>query len=73
MVCCCCARKVKFSKKHGSISRVSERYAVLVRKHVWENFTVENPTYPTGLCDSCRLTLVAFEKVNLNIFQSRNI
>ena len=62
IVCCVCAKKVKQNNK--SIKKVSDKLAGLVRKFVFDGYTIQDPWYPTAICDSCRLTLSALEKVN---------
>ena len=61
IICCVCSKKVKQSKT--SIKVVSEKLSLLVRKYVFSEFSIHNTLHPTGICDSCRLTLTAMEKV----------
>ena len=63
IICCCCSKKTKSAKKHNPVRVVNDRFSDLVRKHVFSEYSVENISHPTALCDSCRLALVAIEKV----------
>ena len=65
VVCCVCGRKVVARK--GGFPCVSDRLANLVSKYVYENFSVQNSYHPTAICGTCRVTLGAFEKVNIAI------
>ena len=65
VICCSCSRKVECSKKSGTIQLVSERYVNLIRQHIWGEYSPDNESYPTALCDTCRLALVVLEKVCL--------
>ena len=69
VVCCCCSRKAKKAKKHHPISVVDTRFSNLIKQYVYSEYSVDNVSHPTALCDTCRLVLVAFEKVSnfLNI------
>ena len=60
-VCCICSKKVK--QNRCSIQVVSEKIANLFRKFVFADYNVNNNMYPTGICDSCRVTLTAIDKV----------
>ena len=63
VVCCVCGRKVKKNKTGGTITFVSEKWEKLVRRFVYEGYSVQNTAYPTGLCVTCRLALSAAHKV----------
>ena len=65
IICCCCGKKVKTNSGQKPITKVNEKYEQLVRKVVYSEYSVNNNAYPTGLCDGCRLALVANEKVIL--------
>ena len=65
VICCCCGKKVKCVKKSDSAFIVNERFSNLVRKFVLPEFSEHNESHPIALCDSCRLTLAAHEKVQL--------
>ena len=41
---------------------VSDRWSNLVRKFIYEGFSVQNNSHPTALCVTCRLTLSSMEK-----------
>ena len=47
--------------------QVDDRFAALIVKHVFSGFSVNNDAHPTGLCVTCRLALVALEKVFFNL------
>ena len=61
IVCCACGRKVKKSNVHV----LSEKFENLVRKFVFDGFSVHNTAHPTALCVTCRLALSDLEKVGL--------
>ena len=63
VVCCVCGRKVKKNKTGGTISFVSEKWEKLVRRFVYQDYSVHNNAHPTGLCVTCRLALSAADKV----------
>jgi ribosomal protein S26 len=63
IVCCVCGRKVKKNKTGGTVKVVNEKLANLVRKFVFEGFSVSNTSHPTAICVTCRLALCAVEKV----------
>ena len=63
IICCVCGRKVRKNKTGGTVTVVSEKLSNLVRKFVFDGFTVHNTTYPTAMCVTCRLALSALEKV----------
>lgn len=62
-VCCCCGRKVKIQKGKTLIKVVDEKTQGLVVKFVFSDFSISNPSHPTSICTTCRLTLSAMEKV----------
>ena len=61
VVCCVCSKKVK--KNQPSMPVISEKFSNLVKKFVFDGYTIQNSLYPTALCGTCRLTLTAMEKV----------
>ena len=61
VVCCVCSKKLKVSQHSYKI--INERWSNLVRKFVFIGYSTRNPSHPTALCDICRLTLSAMEKV----------
>ena len=63
IICCVCGRKVKKNKTGGTVAALSEKLSKLVRKFVFDGYTVHNTSYPTGMCVTCRLALSALEKV----------
>ena len=64
IICSVCSKKVK--QNRSSIRFVSEKQANLLRKFVFAGYNVNNTMYPTGICDSCRVTLTAIDKVCTN-------
>ena len=65
-ICCSCGRKVKkTSKSLTPVKEVSSRFESLVQLYVYSEFSVKNVNFSTALCDTCRLALVALEKVIL--------
>ena len=68
IVCCVCWLKVKqkqFNPKSGVTKIVSEKLSDLVKKFVYDGYSVQNTSHPTSMCVSCRLTLCSLEKVCL--------
>ena len=63
IICCCCGRKVKNEKGKNPIKVIDNSLVSLVVKFVYCDYSVENISYPTALCSTCRLTLKAHEKV----------
>ena len=64
IVCCVCSQKVnQANKRSGATKVISETMSDLVRRFVWDRYSIANPLHPTALCGGCRLTLVAMEKV----------
>ena len=70
IICCCCGKKVKTNAGHKPITKVNEKYEQLIKMVVYSEYSVNNAAYPTGLCDGCRLALVANEKVISYIYFS---
>ena len=62
VVCCCCGRKMKVQKGKTPIKVINDQIAALVVKYVYCNYSLNNEAYPTAICTTCRLTLVATEK-----------
>ena len=60
VVCCVCAKKVKEGRNKNG---VSEKITHLVGKFVFPGYTHLNTLHPTAICDSCRVTLSAMDKV----------
>ena len=58
-ICCVCAKKVGTN----GIKVISEKYADLVRKYIFSDYSVKTSCHPTAICGSCRQTLTSFEKV----------
>ena len=69
VICCVCAKKVK--DKSGGVKCVNERLSNLVCQYVHSSFSIHNPSHPTVICGSCRLTLCSWEKVFYNEFRIR--
>ena len=66
LVCCVCSRKVNQANKRSGVTKIlSEKMSDLVRKFVYDKYSVHNPLHPTALCGSCRLVLAAMEKVKI--------
>ena len=64
VVCCVCSRKVsQANKRSGAIKVVSDKMADLVRRFVYDRYSILNPLHPTALCVTCRLVLTAMERV----------
>ena len=59
--CCVCGKKVK--DKKGGVGFVNDRLSNLVRQYVHQEYSVQNISYPTAMCGSCRVTLGSYEKV----------
>jgi len=57
-VCSVCWKK---SGKGATI--VSKEMEVLIRKHVFKDYSVTNESYPASLCGSCRVCIKEIEKV----------
>ena len=55
-VCACCGRQVIFGKK-SSVNKISEKLCELVKKYSNASFDLENPNFPTAICNSCRNAL----------------
>ena len=68
LVCCCCGRKVKFSKDKKPITVIDEKLSGLIVKYVYSDFSISNSAHPTAICSTCRLTLTAMEKVIFYLF-----
>ena len=57
-VCCACWRKV------GSGGRkVDESMSLLVREHIFSEYSVDSEIHPISICNSCRVVLNAKAKV----------
>ena len=71
LICSCCAKKVRTHKSRNPIKKMNVRYEHLLKLYVFSEYSVNNTSYPSALCDSCRLTLVAIEKVKSNFFHTK--
>ena len=67
VICCVCGRKVK--DKSGGVKCVNERLSNLVCLYVHESFSIHNPSHPTAMCVTCRVTLCSWEKVIIEFGQ----
>ena len=64
-VCCVCWRKVKKTNPNSGVFKVvSDNLSKLVRKFVFDGYSVQNTAHPTAICDTCRKTLTSLEKVS---------
>ena len=61
VICCVCGKKVK--DKSGGVRCVNERLSKLVCQYVYSSFSILNPSHPTAMCGTCRVTLCSWEKV----------
>ena len=59
VVCCVCARKV-----NEPYRGITEKLELLIRKFVYNSYSVINESHPTGICSTCRVTLGSLEKVS---------
>ena len=57
IVCCACGRKV--TDGHS----VTQRLSLLVKQFVYEDYSPENISHPTGICSTGHVTLGVLEKV----------
>ena len=67
-----CSKKVKSTKGHSAITVLSERYEKIIKDFIIPDFSLGDDFYPTALCDTCRLGLVALEKVTEHILFTCN-
>ena len=65
-VCATCGKKIVFGKIKSSYFQISEKIAILIRKHINNNFNVDDDHYPTAICLTCRTSLYEREKGNFN-------
>ena len=65
-VCAACGKKIVFGKHKPNDFHITEKIANLIKKHINNNFNVDDDHYPTALCSTCRTSLYEREKGNFN-------
>lgn len=60
-VCAPCGRKIIFGKRKLDWFIVSEKFATLIRKYINSNYDICDSKFPSGICTTCRLTLLEHE------------
>lgn len=64
-VCAPCGRKITFGKTKPEKLLIKTKVESLIKKFMCEDFNIANEKYPLGICWTCYVTLLDFEK---NIF-----
>ena len=64
LICCSCSRKCKDLKTKKFTRVIDERFEILVKKFRDPCYSRSSPGHPTALCHTCKLVLLAHEKVN---------
>ena len=62
-VCCVCGKMPKGSSTAKAITLVNDRQIEMVKSFVFQDYNVNNPMHPTGMCLGCNTALAAFRKV----------